>query len=137
MDFDRLYAPLSSDDESSCSYTFSIGNQRQAVNPPHGDGDCEVETRTLACRNVSAADSGVMSHPSARFPASREVANFCTVVSREDKADAEPRAFRAPGEVDGDIDLRMAARRDTTLQLDRQRYECFWMTTSGSRRLCH
>ena len=56
---------------------------------------------------------------SARFPASREVANFCTVVSREDKADVELRAFRAPGEVDGDIDLRMAAGRDT-LQLDRQ-----------------
>jgi hypothetical protein len=87
--------------------------------PHHGNGDHEAETRTLACRNVSAADSEVMSHPSARLPASREVANFCTVISREDKADAEPRACRAPGEADGDIDLRVPAGQDT-LQLDRQ-----------------
>ena len=40
---------------------FSIGNQRQAVNPPHGNVDLEAETRALACRNVSAVDSGVMS----------------------------------------------------------------------------
>ena len=34
---------------------------RQALNPSHGNVDFEAETRALACRNVSAADSGVMS----------------------------------------------------------------------------
>ncbi len=79
----------------------------------------EAETRTLACRNVFCCGLRSDVPPFSASPASREVANFCTVISREDKADAEPRACRACREVDGDIDLRVPAGRDT-LQLDRQ-----------------
>jgi len=47
--------------DAACSYTFSTRKSTPSREPSHGNGDRGAETRTLACRNVSAADSGVMS----------------------------------------------------------------------------
>ena len=122
--------------DAACSYTFSTGNQRQALNHLTAIGTTRRKSAPWLRTQRFCCDSASDVPPFTRLPASREVANFCTVISREDKVDAELRAFRAPGEVDRDIDLRVAAGRDT-LQLDRQWSKCLWMTTSGSRRLCH
>ena len=40
---------------------YLTGNQRQALKVSYADMDFEAEIRALARRNVSAADSGVMS----------------------------------------------------------------------------
>jgi hypothetical protein len=46
--------------DAACSYTVFTGNQRRALKASYNDMDFEAEIRALACRNVSAADSGVI-----------------------------------------------------------------------------
>ena len=56
----------------ACSYTFLTKKQRIALKVSYDDMDFEAEIRALARRNVSAADSGVMSRcgpPSSSNPA--------------------------------------------------------------------
>jgi len=86
---------------------------RQSHEPPHGNGDYEAETRTLACRNVSAAISEVSPTLQRVSPLPTKLPNFCTVVSREDKADVEIAHLPCTWRSRWDIDLSVPAGRDT------------------------
>jgi hypothetical protein len=47
--------------DAACSYTFLIWKSTPSLERVYDDMDFEAEIRALARRNVSAADSGVMS----------------------------------------------------------------------------
>jgi hypothetical protein len=58
---DLKCAPLLLAADAACSYTLFTGNQRQALKVSCENMEFAAEIRALARRNVSAADSGVMS----------------------------------------------------------------------------